>query len=260
MGVSFKPSDQSKASMWEGGPGTINTLRAVTWDYNGTGDPGPFIHANITRHEDGKEIDEYYGAGDASRFKPSEDGLTFEPLKPNIKGLSDSCNAAHLINSLVAAGFSEDDLADDLSIFDDMDVNFARQAIQRKIKGQEQTSNPLLVTEITRMPGEKKKPTGKPGTKAAPAAPAGKAAPAKAAPAKGKAKDAENEEKLQDAIAEILESNNPVSKKKLGQLVFAKFKKDPDVKALQALAADDDYLGGDERPWVYDAGEESLSV
>lgn len=254
QGVSFAPKDQGKASKWDGGPGTLNTLRAVVWDYNGSSEPKCFVHANITGTEDGKERDEYFGVGDLDKFSPSEDGLKVVPKKKGAL-VSDSCNFAHLINSLVAAGFDPDKIGDDLSIFDDMDAVFARTKITRTIKGESKDSDPLLVAEITRMPGEKKKVAGKPAV-------AGKATSAAAAPKAGKAAAAPDvDEQAQDLAFEVLgEQEGPISRKKLSQLVFAKAKKEPNVKDLMNRTADPEFLGADGRPWSYDADAETVVI
>lgn len=255
MSLNFSPVAQQKADMWAGGPGTINSMRAVMFDYNGQQEPGPAVHVNITRHEDNKEVDQYYSVGKADTWEPTEDGLTFKPLKKGRTGLNDNCNAAYLFNSLVAAGFDADSIGEDLSVFDDMDVTFARQKIERKGL---QDSNPLLVSSIERMPGEKKKPGGKPATAAAgKAAPAKTGTPAKAAPAKANAVA----ELAEETILEILgEAGEPVTKKKLGIKAMTKLKGNADLKKVVELINDAEWLFADDHAWTSDTDAETVTV
>lgn len=264
MGMNFNPGAQEKGSLWDGGPGTINTMRAVIFDYNGQQDPAPCIHVNITKHEDGKEDDEYYAVGKLETWEPSDDGLTFVPKKQGRTGANDNCNGAYLMNSLVAAGFPADSIGQDLSIFDDMDVTFARQKITRNIKGEEKVSNPLLITSIERMPGAAKPAKGKPvAGKAAVAAPAGKGtmvpgkAGAKAAPAKANAAA----ELAEETIVEILtEAGEAVTKKKLSIKLLTKLKGNPEAKKAVEQANNTDWLFADDRPWVSDTDAETVAL
>lgn len=262
MGMNFNPEAQEKGSLWDGGPGTIVTMRAVMFDYNGQQEPGPSIHVHIVAHEDGKEHDEYYSVGKADTWAPSDDGLTFVPLKKGRSGANDNSNGAYLFNSLVAAGFPQDQIGEDLSIFDDMDCTFARQKIERTIKGETKTSNPLLISSIERMPGAAKPAKGKPGTAKAPVAAAGKGAmvpkaPAKAAPAKANAAA----DLAEETIVEILtEAGEPVTKKKLGIKLLTKLKGNPQTKAAVEQCNDLDWLFADDRPWVSDTDAETVGL
>lgn len=261
MPLSFNPATQQKVSMWEGGPATINAIRAVIWDYNGQQKEGPFLHVNLTAHEDSKEHDEYYGAGAIEAFVPSEDGLTLEPQKKGRTGLNDDCNASHLMNSIVGAGFDPEVIGEDLSVFDDMDVTFARQTINRVIKGQAQQSNPLLVSSIERMPGEKKTAAakGKPATAAkgtmVPAKGAAKPAPGKAPAAKANA-IAEAAEEAVGGV--VVEAGEAITKKKLSIKLMGALKGNPDLKKILEQVNDAEWLYSADRPWGSDADAETI--
>lgn len=117
MGLSLRPSTfTAGGSLIDDVDATVIRARFEMFDYGGKSDsvPSPTLMLILKDKED-VEHTQYYSAGDASRFAPSEDnnadlnGINLVPLGDN-SAMNGGCNAALLLNSLVQAGFPEDKL------------------------------------------------------------------------------------------------------------------------------------------------------
>jgi hypothetical protein len=183
--VSLRPSDQVSEGLLDDCDVTfesfIFTLEAPP-NYN-AGDAVPlFVKASLAV-DGGETVEQWWSAGDSSKFQPSEDGDTAVRVKGS-GGLGQGTNAAALFRSIVDAGFPEDKITAGLSCFVGMNAHMQQVAMNRKgLPAQEgkRPSTTLLVAKINRLPWEqagKVAPKGKaatstkttPATRTAPAA------------------------------------------------------------------------------------------
>lgn len=250
--VSFDPDEAQ-----EGGGGIVQavsgatlTFECVSYDYNGSvAIPVPALHVHGEGYQDEEgndaSFDEYYSAGDASKLRPKKDGTGFQALTEGA-GLTKSCKAMQLLSSIVSAnGGDKSLLTANIKDLDGINVDMERKpdidrpGLEKKPGGRGRTI--LVVTAINALPGEAapKKKGGKPAPKGAAPKPGGKAAALKA--------------KTVEAVKAVLEgTGGEVSSEDLPQILFRKYKKDPDVKAMTELAADEDFLGDNDDSWSYE--------
>ena len=233
---------------------TIKKARFVEWDYGGT-IPKPSLAACFEMEDDeGNEHIQYFSGGDLKNWTPSEDGKRLDRAG-SATTLNDNSNLSQLITSIINAGFPENKLDEDISIFEDMYCHVLRKAQPKRTgliqpEEGERARTVLLVTEIHKMPWEKKgkKTTTKTKTKA-------------------KAKPAEDEEeeggddlsaKATEAVLEALieADGGPISKVDLSKAVFKKLTKDPDRNKVVQLVHDQEFLT--EGDWKYDGAKISL--
>jgi hypothetical protein len=197
--------------------------------------PQPVLAICMTMDCEGEEHAQYYSVGPLENWVPSKDGKTAEKVGKS-GGMSKSSNGSQLIASIVNAGFPEDKLKDDLSIFDGLKghVNRVAQpkrtglAQKKKEDGREATI--LLFTSITEIPGGKKV-KGK----------------AKASTKKAEAEPAEVDEDIDNSTTmAILEavSEGPVPRGTISKAVFKIAMKDPNRNKIVARAYDDAFLKG----------------
>lgn len=256
--VSFAPSTaQEGGGLLQAVNDATLTFECTTFDYGGSvAVPVPALHVHGEYEDENggaAEFDEYYSAGDASRLRPKKDGTGFQALVEGA-GLTKTCKAMQFIASLVSANGGDEDIVSSGNIkdLDGINCNLERKPdIDRpglssaNSKGRARTI--MLVTEINSLPGQgKAKGKAKPGGKPAPAGkPASGGKPALRA-------------KTVEAIEALLESNGDIEATDLPQLLFRAHKKDPDVKAMTELAADENFLSAKDTPWGFDG--ETLSA
>ena len=113
---------------------------------------------------DDQAHEQYYSAGDPSKFAPSPDGKALTSLTGSATGLNASTNALAFLTSLVNAGFPEDKIGNDVSIFDGtvVHVNQVAQPKRAGLKDQKRGKTYLLVTKIVRLPWEAAPASAKP--------------------------------------------------------------------------------------------------
>ena len=204
--VSIRPSDQVSEGLLDDVDARIEsvifTLEGPP-NYN-AGDNVPlFVKMHLVPAE-GDEVDQWWSAGDSSKFQPSEDGLSVVRVK-GTGGLGQGTNAAILFRSLVDAGFPEDRMTG-IDVLPGTVAHFRRIAAPKRSGLPRQEGKPdatvLAVEKIISLPWEQpkaNKPTGKP--------PAGllKGAPTPAAKAKAAPEPKEEEAgDVTDLAAEVV--------------------------------------------------------
>jgi hypothetical protein len=243
---------------------TIQDAMFTQYDYDGKVDHEVLALGVQFVDDNGKEINQYYSAGELTFFVPSDDGSMAIPVADK-QMLSDSCNAARLIMSLLEVGVPEDFLATgNVKSWVGMKLHM-KQIAQPKRQGLirggaegDKEKTVLLATQLIHMPGEgdsapapKKAPVGKstttttakvPGTQAGKPALGGKtaAATSKVKPngSAGASTPAASDE-LSDTALEMLteilvENDGVVVKKDLSKLAFQKAGERVQAKTLDA--------------------------
>lgn len=245
---------------------TLSSVRFVLYDYDGkVAEAVLALHVKMT-DDDGTEYDQYYSAGDSKFFVPSKDGSMAMPVGSRT-ALSSSSNAAQFLISLVNAGFPQEQMEADVTIFETMKVHVNRVAqpkrsgIIKNAGDNEREKTVLIVTRIIAMPGEE--PVKKGGAKAGTttkAAGSTKPAAGKAAATKAAAPAASDDD-LSAALTEVVttalaEAGGTVTKKDITGIVFRAMKDHPGRNQAVKLVHTDDFLSSG--PWTYDGSELSL--
>jgi hypothetical protein len=212
--------------------------------------------------------EQYYSAGDPEKIVVSPDGKRVDmPNAPDAKGLVQSTNAIAVVTSIINAGFPEDRITDDVSVFDGLvcRVNQIAQPKRPGLKDQKDRTY-LMVTKILRLPWEsapvpvaKGAPSttakGAPTKKAAPALFTPSAAPLPAptlVPTPAPVAAAESETPVDDnglrdkakaTILQILaEKGGTVAKAKLPTEAFRALSHDSDRNAVVTLVFQEPFL------------------
>jgi hypothetical protein len=245
--VSFDPDDAL-----EGGGGVVQavsgatlTFECVAYDYNGSiavAVPALHVHGEYQNEEgEGAEFEEYYSAGDASKLRSKKDGTGFQALTEGA-GMTKTCKAMQFISSIVSAnGGDKSIITGNIKDLDGLNADLERKAdidrpgLETREGARKRTI--LLVSNINSLPGEA--PKAKAGK--------GKGKPAAGKPSAGKAIRIKTIEAINGllAVSDVAASDLP-------QALFRKFKKDPDVKAMTELAADEEFIAADDTPWGFD--------
>jgi len=155
-GISLRPSDAQAGGFLDDADVTLTECRFVTWDYMGKAKPSVALKIAML-DEEGRVHDQYYSAGDPAKLQPSADGKAIQGVEGAAPGgLTSSTNAVAFLSALVNAGFPEDQITNDVSVFDGMvvHVNQVAQPKRAGLKNQKEGQTYLLVTRIVRMPGE----------------------------------------------------------------------------------------------------------
>lgn len=270
--MSLNPADYVQGGLLDDVDVTFETVRFVEFDYGGTTDkPVLALHAALVYDDNGKaaSVDQYFSAGDLSRFQPSEDG-THAVAVGSAKGMADSTNAALLIKSILDCGFPIDKFGDgDVSAMDGL-VAHVNRIPQPKRGGNIPEKNAagfdktvMIVTKIHQMPWEtpgqpgrpaSARPTARTTTTARTAAPP---ATRTAAPAPSNT-DATSDD-LTIAAAEILvqvldAKQGTVAKTGISSGAFRLLAGNADRTAILKNITDDDWLynNGENFGWSYD--------
>jgi hypothetical protein len=246
--VSFKVADQTQGGLLDDRNVEIKNIGFVMWDYEGSiANDVPALRVEFQpwtddwSEEDGDINVQHFSAGDAAKIKPSKDGKTLEPVKKGEEvKVSKSSNFGLFIRSIVEAGYDDNLIEDDITIFDGMKCHVARRAQPKRGSGIKNAKEDAQYLAVVSIKGEDEAPAkGAKGKTAAPAA------------GKGKAKVDPLHEKADEAILALLEENALIKKTKITTAVFQALKKDPNVKEIVALL-DDDFLGREGAPYDYD--------
>lgn len=223
--------------------GTVVDAKWQIFAYGGKAQPAPGLFMTIEHDNGGKteESEQFWSCGSSKDWQPSRDGKSIS--SPTGKaGFVKSSNVAILISSLVEAGFPEDKLGIDPTVFVGLNAHWLRKANpDRKVDGKEGSST-LCVDAINKLPWEAK---GKAGAKAG----------AKAA---ADTNDSEFNEALTDLVmTAITDAGGSISKKDLTVAVF-KLGKGPNAKAYMDALKDDTFLKSDGVPWTLEKGVISI--
>lgn len=286
--VSLKAALQEAGGLLDDVDVICASHRFVMWDYDGKQGVAakPFLRVVMYPVVDGvidqeAAVNQYYSAGDEKFFEPSEDGMRLLN-KPGYtkQGLNKTTNAALYLRSIQDASFPDEKVENSVDVFDGMYAHAKRiaqpkrsNAVVKPGQQQDREQTVLLIDEIKALPWEKdkmpkgpaaksgapavKKATGAPSVAKAAATvakPAAKAAPA--APAVSASDMAEELiDKAQGPLLEALIGDkypDGIPKAKVSTIVYNALKSDKDVKKIMAFATKEEFLSGEDRPWVFD--------
>jgi hypothetical protein len=256
-GVSLRPSDAQAGGFLDDADVTFAQMRFVLWDYGGKAPMSIALKVDM-EDDDGKLHEQYYSAGDPTKMQPSADGKAIVPIA-GATGLNVNTNAVAFISSMVNAGFPEDKIGNDISVFDGLGahVNQVAQPKRPGLKKPEMEAKTyLLVTKINRLPWEAApKPVAKgappAAAKGAPA-PGPRAVPPPAAPVavapvavvtEGASDNGALVQKARSTVLQILaEKGGAVLKKQLPTEAFRTLSNDPDRNAIVTMVFQDAFI------------------
>lgn len=256
MALSLRPSTFTQGGLIDDIDAEIIRARFVQYDFEGKSDNGAKLCVLLLfKDMEGAESPQYFSAGDLQYFVPSEDpknadlnGITVVAVgeKTNLNG---STNTALMLNSLVQAGFPEDQLdAGDLRVLEGLVGHWnrvpqpKRQNLPKRPGQEDKVPMVLICTSIKTMPGEAK-PAAKPTT-GKPAASAAKPAAAATASSPAAASD-DLKDELSMEIIGLFSTEGVTSMKKveITRKLFASIDKtNTNKQKLMGMAAKDDVL------------------
>ena len=252
MGLSLRPSDAQQGGFLDDLDVTLKECRFVIWDYMGQAKPTVALHVHMVEDSGGIATDyhQYYSAGDPAKVVPSDDGKTVVP-QAGATGLNTNTNAIAFITSIVNAGFPEDKITDDASVFDGLvcHINQVAQPKRSSLKDQKEGKTYALVTKILRLPWEtvpkapaKGAPVPRPGPKPVATLPAATPGPS-TPPAAAAADNGPLTQKARDVVLGILaEKGGSLVKSKLATEAFRALASDSDRNAIVMLLTKDTFL------------------
>ena len=217
------------------------------FDYNGTQPAVPAIKVECQLADGGEIAEQYWSAGSAKDWMPSEDGKKLVAIG-KATTLVRSSNAGILMESIINSGFPEDKISDDISALNGMEVHMMRVPAPKRggltktarADGREFESTVLTVSKIHKLPWEKKKG----GVK-------GKAA------ATPEADDAVQKTAEEALMAVLAQHPDGVTKQQIPGLVFKEVAaSDPNRNEVVKLVFTDDFLKAG--PWEFADGTVKL--
>lgn len=266
-GVSLKPSDaQAGGGGYDDVDARIEKCRFITWDYAGNL-PAPVLGLEVAYKvlADGFEFKQVYSAGDLKHFVPSQDGRYAIPVGSQ-SGLNDSSNAIQYLAALVNAGFPEDRIANDVSVFEGVEghLNQVPQKERKSLTKADPTAKArtvLVVTQIHKLPWEKGKVSPiKPvaAMKAQAAAPVASPAPSTTeVPSNGVVAKS-----VETVMGILMSKGGTITKAAIAQEAFKVLAADPDRNAVVQAIYKDEFLHGKSVeggvPWQFDGKTISL--
>jgi hypothetical protein len=276
--ASLNPEDFTSGGLLDDVDVVFESCRFVEWDYNGSIDHpvlAMLVVMNYTDPATGNPAtaDQYYSAGELSRFYPSEDG-THAVAVVGSKGLAGGTNVSVLLKSVIDAGFPVDQFGDgNVSAMDGMVCHINRIAQPKRggqITGKTSSgyeATVAVVTKIHQMPWETSAPApparptaataARPAaTRPAPSSTANArqtAAPATGGPAEGVVSDIA-EEAAGILLAILQGKGGTVKKLGIPPASFKLLAGNPNRSEILNLLADDNFLaeGGDSYGWQFD--------
>jgi hypothetical protein len=226
---------------------TVASADFVMWDYGGKAADSPAMKFGLGL-ESGDEAEQYWSVGNAKDWRPSPDGKRLIGIG-SAKGINVKSNMGLFLTSIVNAGFPEDKLEDDISVFVGMEAHFIRVAAPKRPglerapreDGREFEQTVLVVDEIIKMPWDKGKGKGKSSGKS------------------GGSGGDELSEEAREVMLEILSgSKGPVRHKDIPNLVLKAAKDNPRRAQIVKLLYSEEFLSSEENPWDFEDGEISL--
>lgn len=265
--ASLNPEDYTQGGLLDDVDVTFESCRFCEWDYDGNIDhPVLFLLVvmNYTDPATGKpaQANQYYSAGELSRFYPSEDGSHAVAVS-GAKGLAGGTNAAILIKSVIDQGFPVDRFGDgDVSAMEGMVCHInrvAQPARGGKITGKTSSgydATVAVVTKIHKMPWETAAPKGRPTTGGARPAATRPATPNRAAAPSPDANASLSNDVAEEAAGILIEVLNAkggtIPKRNLPPACFKALAGNPNRSEILNLLADDDFLGTPDYGWEFD--------
>lgn len=224
---------------------TFKSVKFCMWDYNGSQPTAnPAIKAELVE-ESGEVNEQYWSCGQAKDWVASDDGKRLIAVG-SASGINVNCNGGIFIASVVNAGFPEDKIGDDISVFDGMKAHVIRQVTKREgltkaPRADGRTFDPtvLVVSKIHKLPWE--------GT------------PTQQAQATGGAGGGEGslEEYVQGVILDVLSKEGKgIPKAQLVTKVFQEVKNHPKRNDIVQMCHRDSFLGSG--PWKLEGGVVSM--
>lgn len=230
MAGSLRPSDAKTGGLLDDANVTIRQARFVRFDFGGKAEKPRLCLAVEMIDGDGRAHTEYYSAGDMKFFVPTADGKGYDSVADKT-ALYRSCNAVVFIESIVAAGFPESKLGNDISVIEGLKVHVSRVAQKTRKFQDGRTSKDdatvLVVDAILSMP-----PTS-----------------TAAADIVGKAEAT--------ILAAILANHGPLPMGRVQTDVFKALMGDPQCGAVMRILTPE-FLTTPGRPWIVDASDKSL--
>lgn len=260
-GLSLRPSDAQAGGFLDDADVLLQQLRFEMWDYQGKAPMSVALKVVMIDQSDDRAHEQYYSAGDPSKFAPSADGKALTSLTGAATGLNSSTNALAFLTSLVNAGFPEDRIGNDVSLFDGtvVHVNQIAQPKRAGLKDQRDKTY-LLVSKIVRLPWDSQ--PAKPA-KGAPSATRPTAAPTPVgAVALTQDSNGQLTTKALNAVLSILvEKGGALPKGQLSMEAYRTLGNDPDRNAIVKLVHDEAFLKecAAEKAFAYDGTTVSLA-
>jgi len=263
-GASLRPSNFQTGGLLDNVNALVKSCRYCYYDYEGKGQRTFAAHLSLVT-DDGKEHDQYYSAGAPESWQPSPDGREAVPLG-NQQQINDNSNWAIAIKQLINAGFPEDKLESDCSIFEGLYAFWQRQEGPERVglprrraanptqatpgqpPQQERPQTILVPTKIHNLPWEAYKSpvllTGSPVSVAtASATPAGSPAPTLTSLATPATPTGDLRSKTTEFIrSQLFASGGSVAKAALARAVFSELPNDPDRNAITKMIFEPGFL------------------
>lgn len=226
---------------------TFQSTRFCMWDYNGKQPTEvPAIHPVFLVEDTGEVHEsEYLSCGQG--WVASEDGKRLIATGSS-SGLNANSNGGLFIASIVNAGFPEDKIGDDISVFDGMKAHVIRQVTKReglqkapRADGRSFEPTVLVVSKIHKLPWE------------------GQATGAQGGASTGSQGSGGGslEEYVQGVILEVLgKEGKGIPKAQLVTKVFQEVKNHPKRNDIVQMVHRDSFLGSG--PWKLEGGVVSM--
>lgn len=245
--VSLRPGDAQQGGFLDDVDVTFREVSAEIFDFNGKSKPGTCIKVAFET-EDGQEKIEYYRVGSPEKLVPSGDRRRILAVG-GATGIMSRSKGYHLITSIINAGFPEDKVSDDVSVFSGLRAHVNLTTLPEKFKGddgQDKENKAVLVTKILSLPWENQGPAKGGAKRASAPRAAATSAPAQQAAA-APAADGAIAEKAAATVSEIIaEAGGSIARVKLNQQVFRKLANDSDRNAVVQLVGNPEFLKGRE--------------
>lgn len=247
--VSFGLGDFVAGGILPEGDYDFSNSRFENWDYDGkAAKPTLAFASTLTPAEGGDPIDQRWSVGNPEHFQPTEDGKGVVPVGTKT-GLSKSSNFFLFMENLVNAGFPEDKLGNDASVFDGLRAhvvqipqpkrNMPTSNLVQGEQHQERERTLPVVTAIIKLPWEKLPAAGAKTAAKPAAAPAGKGAAAAkpaATPAPAPEATVEISEAMLTAMSGVLDGQQSIERTQFRIKTFQALTKAVGAKQAQAEA------------------------
>jgi len=276
MGVSIKPSNLSSGGILNDVVMSVSSSRFEMFAFGDSGERPAIVFRGET--EDGEERVQAWSCGKEGDWSPSEDGRELLPLSSKTS-LHEKSNAGMLLASLINSGFPEEDVDEDISVFEGGEYHF----IQVKPEGREDLEDEdghkrkvgtvPIVDQIVNMPGKggskassRSSKTSKSSSKTAKAS--SKVKPADKASSKSKATDKggdDDESRAKAAILATLEEmgdeakEQGVNREDLGSRAYSNVT-GRGKQAVLNIILDADWLGSADHAedWEFDESDDTV--
>lgn len=160
MGISALPETFTEGGLFEAGRYKVQEAAFTVYDYAGKrSETIPALHLKAVGVEgdvEGKEVDQYYKAGDLKDFTPSPDGKELIAVGKKTS-FNKKSNIAIFYNELMNAGVPREfmeKVGDDVSLLVGMEADFGPLTQEYEIRGEKKSNTLFVTTKIHSIPGE----------------------------------------------------------------------------------------------------------